>query len=204
MLPGNNNNQLLRDGSKGASAQKLTFRRLGQPGDHKLLAEYFDHLGQDSLYSRFFGFRRFSDEEIDHYAFPDPHTEVALVAVARDEGGNERIIGEARYVLDKDNPGKAEIAISVSEDFRGQGLGRRLLAEILAIARERGVVELFSQVLASNARAIRLFMSLGFDTRVLYDQGIVHLSCRLVPPTSGDDCPVSGDASHSKPSNIDR
>jgi ribosomal-protein-alanine N-acetyltransferase len=52
--------------------------------------------------------------------------------------------------------------IAVSEDHRGQGVGRTLLLDLMDEARRRGVRELFLEVRADNPAAIALYKSVGF------------------------------------------
>jgi ribosomal-protein-alanine N-acetyltransferase len=52
--------------------------------------------------------------------------------------------------------------IAVAADARGRGIGRALLAELLAEAGRRGVRELFLEVRADNDVARRLYASVGF------------------------------------------
>lgn len=52
--------------------------------------------------------------------------------------------------------------IAVANDARGRGIGRALLAELLAEAKRRGVQELFLEVRADNPVARGLYESVGF------------------------------------------
>ncbi|ERG63878.1 hypothetical protein L332_05250 [Agrococcus pavilionensis RW1] len=52
--------------------------------------------------------------------------------------------------------------IAVAADARGRGIGRALLAELLAEAERRGVQELFLEVRADNPVARGLYESVGF------------------------------------------
>ena len=56
-------------------------------------------------------------------------------------------------------------AVSVGTDtaFRGQGLARLLLTELLALARRTGYEQAELNVTADNAAAIALYTSLGFE-----------------------------------------
>jgi ribosomal-protein-alanine N-acetyltransferase len=59
---------------------------------------------------------------------------------------------------------ESELAnLAVTRLMQHQGLGRRLLYEALATARERGCREMFLEVRASNAAAISLYSSAGFE-----------------------------------------
>jgi ribosomal-protein-alanine N-acetyltransferase len=63
--------------------------------------------------------------------------------------------------------------IAVSSRHRKQGLGRRLLHDLISEARRRGVVDLFLEVRADNEVAIGLYTSEGFreiDRRAGYYQ----------------------------------
>jgi [ribosomal protein S18]-alanine N-acetyltransferase len=52
--------------------------------------------------------------------------------------------------------------VAVSAAWRGQGLGERLVADVIRRAAERGVRELFLEVRPSNAVARRLYDRFGF------------------------------------------
>jgi len=52
--------------------------------------------------------------------------------------------------------------MGVAPDFRGRGLGERIMQEVLASARRQGVRRVLLEVLEQNAPAIRLYERLGF------------------------------------------
>lgn len=52
--------------------------------------------------------------------------------------------------------------VVVNEDLRGQGIGRRLMNEILKLSKERGAVCSTLEVRAGNAAAIHLYESMGY------------------------------------------
>lgn len=52
--------------------------------------------------------------------------------------------------------------IAVAEEWRGHGIGARLLASVFDLARERGVRELYLEVRVSNRGARRLYERHGF------------------------------------------
>ena len=60
--------------------------------------------------------------------------------------------------------GEAHIlTIVVKEDYRQQGLGRRLLVHLMSIAKKRDTETIFLEVRPSNVAAIQLYQSLGFS-----------------------------------------
>lgn len=67
-------------------------------------------------------------------------------------------------VLTGSEAGEAELeSVVVAPDWRGQGLGTRLLSESARYARELGAARLDLEVRASNAAAIRLYERTGFQ-----------------------------------------
>ena len=53
--------------------------------------------------------------------------------------------------------------IAVSRDFRRMGIGRRIVERMLNEAKRRGIYQVFLEVRESNAPAISLYTSLGFE-----------------------------------------
>jgi len=53
--------------------------------------------------------------------------------------------------------------IAVRSGYRGRGVGRRLLMELLEIFRRLGVVDVILEVRATNKRAQGLYVDLGFE-----------------------------------------
>ncbi len=52
--------------------------------------------------------------------------------------------------------------ISIAKAYQGQGLGRFLLAHMVAVSRQHGATNLFLEVRASNRQAIGLYEAMGF------------------------------------------
>ena len=110
---------------------------------------------------------------LDHLSFADPWPQgsfeyelkannYSLCLVAEDpaaaEGGN--IVGALVIWLIVD---EAHIAtIAVHPDHRHRGIGRRLLAEGLLQATERGAIKSLLEVRSGNAEALHLYYGFGF------------------------------------------
>lgn len=52
--------------------------------------------------------------------------------------------------------------IATHPDFRGQGIGRRLLLHVLGSAKEEGAIRAFLEVRESNLIALKMYRDLGF------------------------------------------
>ena len=83
---------------------------------------------------------------------------VALVVVT-EENGRPEIIGGGRYVVLQ--PGKAEVAFAVVDEYQGQGIGAALMSHLAAIAREAGLKELVADVLPDNIPMLKVFEKSG-------------------------------------------
>jgi [ribosomal protein S18]-alanine N-acetyltransferase len=55
------------------------------------------------------------------------------------------------------------LLIAVRPEARGAGLGRRLIQDLLAQARDSGVAQMFLEVREGNDPALRLYRAAGFD-----------------------------------------
>jgi GNAT superfamily N-acetyltransferase len=77
----------------------------------------------------------------------DEQREAALIALMG-EAEEPREVGVARFCAVGD--GKAEVAITVSDDCRLKGLGTLLMMRLIEVARSRGVKALFSIDPADN------------------------------------------------------
>lgn len=66
------------------------------------------------------------------------------------------------------------LGIGVDPDYRGQGLGGRLLQAALERARQAGLEKIELEVLASNRRAYHLYQKFGF-----HDEGCREGSIRI-------------------------
>ena len=67
----------------------------------------------------------------------------------------------SRYITNPDQT-SAEYSLVVSDDYKGQGLGSRLMLSIMEFARAKGLSEIDGLVLANNAKMLRLMTGLGF------------------------------------------
>jgi RimJ/RimL family protein N-acetyltransferase len=106
--------------------------------------------------------------------FCEPSYGVTLVAEGPD--GSILALAHLVHVLD---PGVAELAFLVEDAWQGRGLGRALTDLLLALGRDRGLVELRATVLADNARMRRLLTTVGGRTRRTDDPSVVEIRVRL-------------------------
>lgn len=148
-----------------------------QPDDRDDMLAAVGRTGTQSLQRRFFVVKRgFSEKEIAFFMNIDFVNHVALAALA-DEGGRHVIIGGGRYIVTE--PGKAEIAFVVIDDYQGQGVGTLLTRHLAVLARKAGLKALIAEVLPENAAMRKVFSKFGFQARQSPDPRVIHLVLEL-------------------------
>jgi len=134
-------------------------------GDEVRHADFFAHLRPEDLRLRFFSQRRdMPHAELVRLVHPDEDREVALIALATGEDGLPVEVATARAVTGDDKH-EAEFGITVRSDLKGQGLGRLMLAQLIARVRQRGTQRMACEVLRENAAMRALATRLGFRLR---------------------------------------
>jgi acetate---CoA ligase (ADP-forming) len=160
--------ELLRD---GGSIHVRSIR----PDDRERLLRHFKELSEDSRYHRFFGVKRsLGEAELTRLTQLDFVNHVGLVATLRHEG-EERFIGDARYVRGAD-PARAEVAFAVVDEHQGRGVATILLEHLSRIARAVGIVEFEADVLGDNNRMLEVFAKSGFRVKRASAAGVIHLA----------------------------
>ena len=158
------------------SGREVEIRAL-RPDDKDDMLAAVGRTGTQSLQRRFFVVKRgFSEKEVAFFMNIDFANHVALVALA-DEGGRKVIIGGGRYIVTE--PGQAEIAFVVIDDYQGQGIGTLLMRHLAVIARKAGLKALIADVLPENAAMRKVFGKFGFQTQRGIDPQVVHLVLTL-------------------------
>ena len=127
-----------------------------RPSDKHLLAEGFESLSPESKYQRFFApVVRLSDSDLVYLTEVDHRRHEAMVAIDPEEGD---LIGVARFIRTSPyRDREAEVAIVISDAWRGKGLGKALLSRLATRAREEGVTHFLAVILSDNTGATDLF-----------------------------------------------
>src|SRR4030088_1923089 len=120
--------------------------------------------------------RHFSEAEMEFFSDIDFVSHVALVVVA-DEGGGPVIVGGGRYVVLE--PGRAEVAFALIDDYHGQGIGAALMRDLAAIARDAGLKEFIAEVLPENMAMLQVFKKSGLQPTMRREDGIMHVALQL-------------------------
>ena len=149
----------LRDG------RLYTVRAL-HPNDADMLQNMVRKLSSQSRYFRYVSsLVELPAPMLARFALIDYDREMALVAVLPptpgEEDSVEHIIGVSRYVINPDKD-SCEFALVVADAYAGNGLGTRLMLNLMEIARARNLSTIEGLVLANNPGMLRLMKSLDF------------------------------------------
>ena len=158
------------------NGRRVEIRAL-RPDDQAGLLTAVGRTSTQSLFRRFFAAKRgFTEQEVAFFMNIDFTNHVALVAVVEEAGGPV-IVGGARYIVGQ--PGQAEVAFVVVDEYQGQGIGAALMRHLAAIARSSGLRELTAEVLPANTPMLTVFEKSGFRLTRQRMPEVIHLVLSL-------------------------
>lgn len=159
------------------NGEKITIRP-SKPVDDRRIQEHYYSLPKEDVLSRFFCQKTiFARAEMESRSHTDYVNDLTLMAVVG-EFGFGRVIGVAECMKLPDQ-NMAEVAFSISEEYKGKGLGSFFLKKLAAVARENGIAGLIAFTFPSNKAMINLFKTLPYKVRTQYEDGDLILSCRF-------------------------
>ena len=170
LLPGE---FLLRDGTPAMIWPLL-------PTDGEALREAFRWLSAASRRSRFLSeLHELDDAMIQRLVDGvDGVHHIALVLVVLPPGGMERPVGVARLIQDPADPATADIAVTVTDDWQGRGVGT-VLARALIARRPAAVRRLSTVVDADNHASLALLARAGRLSSGAARRGVVDVTVDL-------------------------
>ncbi|HYZ91109.1 MAG TPA: GNAT family N-acetyltransferase [Actinomycetota bacterium] len=147
--------------------------------DGDRLIDLHNSLSFDSQYFRFFGPKpRLTKAEATYLASVDFAKRFAIVAEIKEER-RKRLVGVGRF--DVNEPGVAEAAIVVRDDYQGVGLGSALLERMREVGRGAGLDAFTAEVLAENQRMLDLLERNGLEFTAAQG-GVVRVMAPLDQP----------------------
>jgi RimJ/RimL family protein N-acetyltransferase len=159
--------------------------RVMHDSDRERLIAAFAKLEQDTIYTRFFSFRKeIGERALGRIAEIDFVNLCGLVATVG-SGTGETVIAAGTYVVHP-TPGDiktAEVAFTVEEDYQGQGLAGRLLAALAGIARQHAIARFDAEVLSGNQPMLAVFRRAGLAMRTRREGGVTQVEIDLGPRT---------------------
>ena len=160
-------------GGGGGDGDSFYTIRPIHPDDAHMLQKLVSELSPESRYFRFVSsMAELPPALLARFTLIDYDREMALVAVMRERVAQsdgeftetERLLGVSRYVTNPDQT-SCEFALVVADDYKGQGIGSRLMESIMEVARDKGLSDMEGLVLSSNTDMLKLMRSLGYQVK---------------------------------------
>jgi acetyltransferase len=139
-----------------------------RPEDAEIEDTFIRNLSPQSKYFRFMhAVQTLTPEMLVRFTQIDYDREMAFVATTQ-QNGKEAEIAVGRYVSNPDGK-SCEIALVVGDEWRGKGIGMRILVTLMEVAKMRGLHTMEGEVLTENGGMLSLAKKMGFSIRPLPD-----------------------------------
>jgi acyl-CoA synthetase (NDP forming)/GNAT superfamily N-acetyltransferase len=140
--------------------------------DGPALHELHDQVSDDALRMRFFNVSRAAAHDYVDHVLTHPET---FALVAETEGS---LVGLA--TAEPVSADGVEIAMLISDDHHGQGLGTLLLEHLFALVRDRGVRRVEAEVLVQNYPMLEVLANAGYEVTQVPDRGVVTVNLHTI------------------------
>jgi len=167
-------NTTLNDGTP------VLIRSLG-PQDKEDILTGFERLSPHSRYLRYSsGGVKLTPVDLDAMTCGD-ETKCLSIGAADLNRSEHYGIGLARYMICEDEPGFAEIAMVVIDEYQRRGLGSLMLDIMITIAKKNGIQAFCGYLLPENRVMIHLLRRVNAELRYT-DDGMIRMEMSLSNP----------------------
>jgi acetyltransferase len=154
-----------------------------RPEDEPVMVKFHRTLSERSVYLRYFHLmnleQRTRHERLMRTCFIDYNREMALVVERRNpETGEPEILGVGRMTRVQWT-NDAEVAVVVSDQWHGRGLGKELLARLAMVAADEKLSRLTASILPDNRDMMRVCEKIGFSLQHSLEDEVVHAEFKL-------------------------
>lgn len=172
-------------GEKGEYPENLEIYRMTKSGleillrpvkisDEPLLKDFFYSLSDNSLYKRFISIRKdMPHERLQEFVVID-YTKQMVILATISKGEKEKVIGVGQYFIDESNF-VAEVSFAVRDEYQNKEVGTELLSYITYIAKRKGLLGFYAEVLVENRAMLHLFEKMGFNIEKRREEGVYEL-----------------------------
>ncbi len=157
----------------------MTIRPI-RPEDADIEQTFVRALSEESKYFRFMDtLQELTPTMLVRFTQIDYDREMAFIGVVELEG-TEVEVGVCRYISNPDGE-SCEFALVVADAWHHQGIGLKLMATLIDVARAKGLKRMEGEVLANNRAMLGLVERLGFAVMTSPDDpGIKQVQLSLV------------------------
>lgn len=150
-----------------------------RPDDKERLRVAFERLSPHSVYMRFFNpIVELRDEALRRLTQLDFRDHVGLTVTIGENAG-ERLIAVGRFIRVAPGADRAEVAVTVADDYQHRGAGTLLLRQLVGVARHGAVRELVADVLEDNREMLELIQNSKLPLHETVAHGVRRMVLRL-------------------------
>ena len=164
------------------SGQSATIRPI-RAEDEPLMVKFHEGLSDRSVYLRYFQrvklSTRTAHQRLSRVCFLDYDREMALLAELREPRTGERTIIAVATLVKLPPKNDGEVAVLISDDFHGQGLGKELIRQLVCFARDEGLRRVTASTMVENAGMCAVFERLGFQLSTDFEEQLVNATLML-------------------------
>ena len=151
--------------------------------DREVFAEWFTRLSEQTKASRFLQGKGRKLSEASLHQLIDlvdehDHVAVALIAPALTDTGGE-FVGGGRFIRLTSDPTAAEVAVTISDEYQGQGAGTLVMAALTKRAKEEGITRFVATMLEENEASKRMMSHAGTPVVDVVDDGVREYEVRI-------------------------
>ena len=135
------------------------------PEDSERLVKGYDKLSLRTKMFRFhYGKNKLSDYEKDYLVNVDNYDHLAIGAVDLNKS-HEVGVALIRYIRDKKDPTKAEVALTVIDEYQNKGIGTHLYNELIEHACKNGIKLFVNCVMKENITLLNILEKIGGEIK---------------------------------------
>jgi len=139
--------------------------------DKQSLADGFERLSDRTKYDRFFShIKKLTEKQLEYFTNID-YTNHFAFGVHDLLMGPQYGIAIGRYIKMPNEPDTAELAITVTDEYHNQGLGKYLIKNLVQVARDNGFKKFVGFTMPDNKKVIKLVEI--FKPKITYQPGPV-------------------------------
>lgn len=143
--------------------------RQASRADATLLWDMHQHLSTDTVYKRYH--RHYDPTQRELEMLCDVKPDEGMVFIVTVDDPKETVIGHAYYVIDDRNPGIAEPAVVVADDYQRIGIGGLMMKHMGEYAVQHGIHQFRTFILPNNDGVVRLIRRVGVSFHSTIEHG---------------------------------
>lgn len=157
-----------------------------RPEDEPLLAKFHETLSDRSVYQRYLHMMKLSQrvahERLTRICFIDYDREMALVAEHKDPNTGESQVIAVGRLKKSHGTNEAELAVIISDEYQGRGLGSELVRRLLDVAKDEKLGRIIGDVLPDNFTMQHVCEKLGFQLKRDPEDPVVRVELEMGVP----------------------